>query len=364
MDTAKIDKNFAIAEVDADGVEFYDVRKEPFKIYGLYNAKSEPYFKRLPDEIGMNVNEGVKRLYKHTAGGRVRFSTDSSLIAISVKLHESSRFAHMPFCGTMGFDLYIDSEDGAEHIYSGTFFPPVAPCDSYCAKVTVGESKKRFYTLNLPSYTGITELFIGVEAGASLDYGLCYKNTLPVVYYGSSITQGACACRSGNSYQDIISRSMGLDYINLGFAGNGRAEDTIVDYMAGLDMCAFVSDYDHNAPNAEYLESTHRNMYRKIREKHPNIPYIMISKPDFDKDKADARKRRDAILRNFNEGIANGDKNLYFIDGETFFRAPYRESCTVDGIHPNDLGFGLMADLIEKTLTQALSYLLQFLYEK
>ena len=168
MDINKIDKNFAPSEIDADGVEFYNVRQEPFSIYGLYDANHSIPFKRLPDEIGQNVNEGVKRLYLHTAGGRVRFSTDSSLIAISVKLHETSRFAHMPFCGTMGFDLYIDSEDGTEHIYGGTFFPPVAPCDSYRAKVTVGERKKRFYTLNLPSYTGITELFIGVESGSSV----------------------------------------------------------------------------------------------------------------------------------------------------------------------------------------------------
>lgn len=355
MKTHNVDKNLTVAEVNADGVEFYDVRRAPFRIYGLYGATTEPFFKRLPDEVGMNVSEGIKRLYKHTAGARVRFSTDSSFVVISAKLHAHYPLVHMPITGTAGFDLYVDSENGGVPIYGGTFIPPSDFGDGYRSKVVLGERKKRFITINFPAYCGVTELLIGVESGASLSEGLGYKNSLPVVFYGSSITQGACASRPANSYQNMLTRKMDIDYLNLGFAGNGKAEELIVDYMAGLDMCAFVSDYDHNATSAEYLEPTHRNLYRKIREKHPDIPYIMISKPDFDKDKADARKRREAILRNFNEGLSDGEKNLYFIDGETFFRAPYRESCTVDGIHPNDLGFALMAELIEKTLREAFS---------
>jgi hypothetical protein len=51
--------------------------------------------------------------------------------------------------------------------------------------------------------------------------------------------------------------------------------------MAGLDMKIFVSDYDYNAPDPDYLKATHYKMYEKIRAKHPDIPYIMISRPDF-----------------------------------------------------------------------------------
>ena len=180
-----------------------------------------------------------------------------------------------------------------------------------------------------------------------------YKDIPPIVYYGSSITQGACACRPGNIYENIICRQLGIDYINLGFSGNGKAEDTIVDYMCTLPMSIFVSDYDHNAPNAEYLRNTHLKMYQKIRAAHPDIPYIMLSKPDFLSNPSDAINRRDVIIDSFRRARETGDKNVYLIDGESIFRGPYAQLCTVDGCHPTDMGFALMADAVEHEMRMA-----------
>ncbi len=353
MNIYEIDKNFAPVSTDGDGTVFYDVRKPPFRVYGLYSYKTESVFKRLPDEVAASVSEGVKNLYFDTAGGRVRFSTDSSYITLSVECFRSRNMAHMPQTGMTGFDLYVDGE-GELSRYKGTFIPPVTARESYVAKVVLGEKKQRFITINFPLYGGVKRLLVGIKDGASLGEGLPYANEAPVIYYGSSITQGGCASRPGSCYQNIVARRLSLDYINLGFSGNGRAEDAIVEYMASLDIRAFVSDYDHNSPNPEHLEITNRNMYRKIREKHPDIPYIMMSKPDFDKNPDDARARRAAILKAYGEGTSEGDKNLYFIDGERIFREPYRDECTVDGTHPNDLGFAFMADAVCEVLSRAL----------
>ena len=143
--------------------------------------------------------------------------------------------------------------------------------------------------------------------------------------------------------------------INLGFSGSGRAEDRIVDYMAGLSMSAFVSDYDHNAPNVAHLAATHCKMYQKIRAAHPEIPYIMISRVDFDCNYHENVARRDVILDTYRYARAQGDRNVYLIDGESVFRGRYIDMCTVDGVHPNDLGFALMADAVEATLRRALT---------
>ena len=347
----EIDKNFAVptdvSDIDAD---YYDVREAPFKVYGLYDYKNEPEFKRLPDEIGQNVNEGVAVLYKETAGGRVRFSTDSDVVILKAVMGKPHGFPHMPRTGAAGFDLYIDDPENGSR-YHRTFVPPFDFEGGYASKIRLhGGKKPRYITVNFPLYNTVKDVFIGVRKGSSVGEGLGYRNEKPVIYYGSSITQGGCASRPGNCYQNIISRRMGLDYVNLGFSGSGRAEDSIVEYMASLPMCAFVSDYDHNAPNAEHLKNTHLKMYKKIRENNPTVPYIMLSRYDFDCAYDENILRRDVIYETYRYARQNGDENVYYIDGASVFRGPYEDMCTVDTTHPNDYGFYLMADAIESEI--------------
>ena len=161
--------------------------------------------------------------------------------------------------------------------------------------------------------------------------------------------------RPGNAYPSFISRRFHRDFINLGFSGSGKAEQAIVEYMATLDMSVFVSDYDHNAPDAAYLEKTHYYLYETIRNKHLNVPYIMVSKPDTLWRK-DYVERREVIRRSYEKAMSNGDKNVYFIDGETLFSGECVDACTVDNSHPNDLGHMRMGkrigDVIEGILSK------------
>ena len=355
MDITKVDRNFKIEHhIDEADVVLYDVRRRPFDIYGLYNPRRERVFKRLPDQIAKNVNEGVAGLYLQTAGGRVRFATDSPYVAIKVQMPYISHMPHMPMTGSSGFDLFLDDPITGSSRFVKGFGPDFKKTDGYEGKAEFGSRKMRYFTLNFPTYNAVSNLWIGLAADAVVDHGLKYKKTAPVVYYGSSITQGGCSARPGNAYQAIVSRSLNMDFINLGFSGSGRGEDTIVDYMAQMEMSVFVSDYDHNAPTVEHLKNTHYNLYERIRAAHPDIPYIMISRPDFSRtDLSDSEKRREVILESYHRAKAAGDKNLYFIDGESFFRGRYAQLCTVDGCHPTDMGFALMAEAVEHEIRLA-----------
>lgn len=354
-DISKIDKNLLVeTTLLKDGVAFYDVRREPFRVYGLYDYKNQPIFRRLPEEVAAATSDGVAHLSKHTAGGRVRFATDSDFICIKAKMNSITLLPHMPTSGTAGFDLFIDSPDGAESRYVRTFMPPWHTKDEgYESRIDLGSKKLRYFTINFPSYSGVDELLVGISEGSTLGEGLPYRSLAPFVYYGSSITQGGCASRSGNIYQNVVCRRTNVDYINLGFSGNGRAEDAIVDYMASLQMSAFISDYDHNSPSREHLSATHYKMYEKIRAAHPDIPYIMLSKCDLDNSYDANLARREVVYESFCRARANGDKNVYYIDGASIFRGPYQNMCTVDSCHPNDLGFALMADAITAELERA-----------
>ena len=354
-DISKIDKNLAIESVlNKDGISFYDVRKAPFSIYGLYDYKNQPIFRRLPEDVAKATNDGVVMLSKNTSGGRVRFSTDSPFVCIKVTMNTIHRFSHMPASNAAGFDIFVDDPDGYESRYHKSFLPPWDVNDNgYESRVDFKSRKMRHFTINMPSYSGVTDMFVGIADDATLSSGLEYRDMPPVVYYGSSITQGGCASRPGNIYQNVVCRRTNIDYINLGFSGSGRGEDAIVDYMASLDMCAFVCDYDHNAPSIEHLAATHYKMYEKIRAAHPDIPYIMLSKCDLDNEYDYNLARRDVVFESFRRARANGDKNVYYIDGPSIFRGKYQNMCTVDSCHPNDLGFALMADAITAELERA-----------
>jgi hypothetical protein len=138
----------------------------------------------------------------------------------------------------------------------------------YKKEIALGIGKKEI-TVFLPLYGDVADIEIGLPEDAEVYKHTVYKHDLPVVFYGSSIIQGACASRAGRAYQSIISRKYDFNYINLGFSGAARAEDIIVDSMAGLEMSAFVSDYDHNAPNHEHLKNTHHRMYKKYAKGIP-----------------------------------------------------------------------------------------------
>ncbi len=338
-------------QAEEAGLRYYDIKEEPFRIYGLYRPCSEDAFKRLPDEVARATSEGVEGLYRCTAGGRVRFCTDSERISIRAKFSKIYRSYHTTLLMTAGFDLFIDDPNTGESVFYGVFDPPYALEDGYTATVKFPDRKKRYITINFPLYSELTELQIGLAKDAEVGEGALYRNKKPVVFYGSSITQGACATRPGNSYESVISRRLNIDYINLGFSGNCKAEDAIVDYMSGLDMSVFVSDYDHNTPNVEHLEATHFRMYEKIRAVHPSIPYVMVSLPDFSRNRENSAARRRIILDSFHRGyLERGDKNLYFVDGEGFFNGEYADCCTADNVHPTDFGMVKMADTIGNVL--------------
>jgi hypothetical protein len=84
------------------------------------------------------------------------------------------------------------------------------------------------------------------------------------------------------------------------------------------------------------------------------LPIIIISKPDFDSDVDTNGKRREIIYNTYKNAISSGDNSVYFIDGETLFGKEDRDSCTVDGCHPNDLGFMHMAEVICPVIKKAL----------
>ncbi len=336
MDISKIDRNFALpGQIERDDVVWYDAAEAPFVIYGA--TQTNPYA-RMPKEIAEKVNAGVAQLYANTAGVRARFCTDSPFVAIRAEWDAWTTFAHMTHAGVSGLDLYAVSPQAHRQTYLHSFLPSSKRSQNGFECLMPVSGKMSDYVLNFPLYNNVSKLYIGVKEGSHFEEPMKYANALPAVFYGSSITQGGCASRPGNCYQNYLSRVFDLDYVNLGFSGSGCGEDTIIEYLANLEMSAFISDYDHNSPNPEHLSRTHEKLYRAVREKHPDVPYIMLSRPDYRGREEDDR-RRAVIMQTYQNALSGGDRKVWFVDGASIFSGDCADSCTVDGTHPNDLGF-------------------------
>ena len=245
----EVDKNLMIeTSFPETDVRFHSVREEPFDLYNFYDPKNQPIFRRLPEDVAEATSEGVAKLSRETAGGRVRFSTDSQYILIKAEMPVIGRSSHMTLAMSAGFHLYEDYETG-ESSYHRVFMPPYKMEGGYEQIIRFGSRKLRHFTINFPIHSVVSELYVGLQEDAVLGGGLKYRNEKPIIIYGSSIVHGTAATRPGLVYTNILSRYLNMNVINLGFSGRALAEPAITDYLSKQDMLLFVCDYDHNAPN-------------------------------------------------------------------------------------------------------------------
>lgn len=351
----QIDPNFSTQGVIPQDYHFHSPHEDPFRIWGLA-PNDQHSLCRLPPEQLPRMSDGVNNLAWHLAGGIIRFATDSPGLGLVWKLKGAGVMPHFTACGQSGMELYEETGSGSRHVKNVLpLMNEGCGCKLMQTSYTDLPEGLRSYALYLPLYNGLDELMIALAPGAKLLPGHTPAISRPVVFYGSSITQGGCATRCGSCYTHILGRRLDMAHINLGFAGNAKGETAMAEYIASLSMSAFVMDYDHNAPDAEHLKRTHEPFFRIVRNAQPELPILLISKPDYDKNPLMAQKRRDVIRRTYENALAAGDRRVRMLDGETLFGRTDRDLCTVDGCHPNDLGFLRMADAIEPVLRQMLN---------
>ena len=330
-------------EINKPDVKFYDPQQAPFRIHGVWMEGG--VFRRMPDEAAKRVSNDVYGNSRCSAGGRIRFITDSPYVIIRTKV-ATSRDCHGTLTGGAGYDLYTTYE--GETRYGGTFMFPADFVDKYESIVNL-TPRKQLITINMPLFAETSEVSIGLADGCLLEEAPDYSRMTPIVYYGSSITHGGCASRSGMAYTNIVARRFDSDYISLGFNGSARGQVEMAEYIASLKMSVFVMDYDHNSPTDE-LAINHPRMFDIIRAAQPDLPILMMSRPMYYLNEDDTA-RRDIVKGTYERAKAAGDENVYFLSGPELMALAGDEG-TVDGCHPTDLGFFSMANAVSKVMEE------------
>ncbi|MDU5145587.1 MAG: SGNH/GDSL hydrolase family protein [Paenibacillus dendritiformis] len=332
------------------GLQWLSPADKPFRLSGFPWFKQERFFRRLPLQSQHTIPPIVYMLANHTAGGQLAFQTNSRQLAIRVHLANKADLYHMPATGQCGFDLYLGKP--GEQVYFRTSQYDHAQLHYEAMLYDFPAAGMRHVTLNFPLYQGVNGLAIGIEPDAVIAAPLPYRKDKKVIVYGTSITQGACASRPGMAYTNILSRRIPLEFINLGFSGSGCGEPEMAHIIAGIDNPAMlVLDYEANAINPDLLKQTLPEFIRIYRAAFPQVPLLVISKMEFASESfmPEIRALRQEMGRIQREVVEKfrkqGDSQLHFYDGSTLLGTDEtRFECTVDGIHPTDLGFMRMAD--------------------
>ncbi|MBQ8227654.1 MAG: hypothetical protein IJZ88_01435 [Clostridia bacterium] len=327
----------------------YDIKDSPLSVHGAPFWEEEKTLRRLPEKL-MEELPNLSFFGRRCPGARVRFKTNSKNIRIRFELEKAEHDAGMSLFACLAANILVG--DGKYGDFMGMICPP-----HYDETIADGVLEKsgdmENVTIHLPRNEIIKSFEVYIDDDAEILPADPYKYEKPVVYYGSSITEGGCCCNIINAYTSILSRHLDFDYINLGFSGNAKGEQQMADFIKELDMNVFVFDYDHNADSPEHLEATHEPFFKTIRKANPDLPVIMMTRPKNNYNDEE-KQRREIVKRTYQNAVDSGDKNVYFIDGETFFGKADGNSCLIDGLHPNDLGFHRMAEKIEPLMKEIL----------
>jgi lysophospholipase L1-like esterase len=353
----KLDPNMTLKKADADGILWLDPREEPFGLTGFEWIREDTVYRRLPVHPDWEIREAVDQLANHTAGGQIRFSTDSRKILLRVELRERSGMYHMPATGQSGFDLYV--KDGAVQRYLRTTRFPADTMRYQVELLNAKDRQMRDFTLNFPLYNGVNSVLIGIESQSVLKAPPSFSRPGKFVIYGTSITQGGCVARPGMAYSNILSRKLDVPFVNLGFSGNGRGEPALAHLINQISGTGFIIlDYEANAGNTIF--NTLGPFVTILREQHPDTPILIMSKIRYAGESpgspADTERmsRRDFQKKLVDERRIAGDKHIYFLDGSTVLGEDYDE-CTVDGTHPTDLGSARIADALLSAIEDILA---------
>ena len=362
----KYDSRMALqsAVVDTNGVKWIDGKYLPLE--GKCFSNTTAYYDRLPSNVTVKVNVGVRGLRNHSSGMQFRFRTDSKNLHIKWKpINLSLAMDHMPSTGVSGIDIYGQDADGKWRFVRQGRIRDAKKGGS----LSIGWTPGKPCLVNLPLYNGISSFTLGIDKDAKIEALGPRKSGVdkPVVFYGTSITHGGCASRPGLAFPSIVGRDLDVPIVNLGFSGSGRMEFEMSEHLAAIDASCYVLDclWNMNTIRAQECDDELKGLkqtkdvvvlaryepfIRNLRAKRPGVPIVMAEQCDVfcrgpnDKDKF--------IKELYEKLVAEGWKNLVYLPKTDMYTGDLEG--TVDGCHPNDLGMMSMSKAFGKAVKEAL----------
>ncbi|MBF0244787.1 MAG: SGNH/GDSL hydrolase family protein [Planctomycetes bacterium] len=350
----ELDPHMAIRREQGGEAVWRDACEKPLALSGFCWFEQDRLYRRLPLQPSVSIPESVSSLANCTAGGTIRFRSDSTAVFLRFELSGGPvGMDHMPATGQCGFDLYLKS--GAADRFCGVTRLNTKD-RQYTARLFEAKTAElRDFTIHFPLYQGVVRVELGFDAGARIEAPRDRRVPGRLLFYGTSITQGGCASRPGMAYTNILSRRLDVETVNLGFSGNGRGEPELARLICEVDhLNAVVLDYEANAGSTQM--QTLPPFVDILRRHALELPILVLSRIPFAPDLRDsecydrfrelASKQREFV----EERRKAGDRHIHFFDGLGLLPRAIADECTVDGVHATDLGFLHMAEALQPVL--------------
>ncbi len=328
-----------------------------------WNDSTNLNYRRLPDRAKESVRNEVWNLSKQSAGLSISFISNASNISVRYKVKGGFAMPHMPSTGVSGVDLYAKDSNG-EWVWSRGRYQFGDTITYNFDKLNTKEpyhNKGKTYKLYLPLYNEVEWLEVGVDQDAVFT-PIPVRREKPIVVYGTSIAQGACASRPGMAWTSILERKLDSPIINLGFSGNGRLEDEVLDLIVEIDAELFILDClpnltRYSKDNSQFLYDRIIASVKKLRAKHPKTPILLVAHSGYAEGSNSAEKFDEysgvnkMLQKAFEQLRKDNFQHIYTL---TKAELDLGIDSYVDGTHPNDLGMLQQANACEKSIRKIL----------
>ena len=289
----------------SETLQWIGIRDERLNVLGLpWHKIKYPYAWRIPGDVQDRIPDRVREQARYSSGGRVLFCCTAKQLHLRVSALAPKRPGSL--------DVYVNGEYWKSEIIDPNRHSEIAVFDG------VGCSKKDV-TLYLPCYQEAAVLALGVDAEAVFYACAPFASDLPLVFYGSSVVQGAGAFRPSMTYEAILSRNLNVDFVNFGFGGVGKAEPDVVDLVNQIEASAYILDLGKSY--GMQSSEPYAAMLGAIRTQHPATPVFCVTpiysaKERYDPEYAKlSRHTRQVVERSVNSQGFVADAHLHLVDG-------------------------------------------------
>lgn len=315
-----------------------------------FNAEIGKSYHRLPDRFKSEVRKEVWDLSCQNAGLSIRFYTNATHISVKYKVNGGYSMPHMPSTGVSGVDLYtIDCNGHRAWCEGKSSFSDTIRYEFKNLNYHNIHNKGNEFQLYLPLYNEVTSMHIGIPSGSMFRF-ISETNERPVVVYGTSIAQGACASRPGMAWTNYMQRITDFPVINLGFSGNGQLEESIFQALSEIPAQLYVIDCMPNMTGVR--TSLIKERIKKgiaILREHNNAPILFVEHDGYMGGKVSNSRKEEYENSNKELRIAyeilckEGTPNLYYLNQKEL---GLDMDSQVDGIHASDWGMATYAKSI------------------